>query len=103
MRKLMNSLHPLLLLKITEIVSHFFQIPSFKDMTQLSEVRLDHNKIASLETLTFSGTPNLRVISLTNNRIDKIARNSFYALKGLEFLSLADNSLTTIGKFLFFN
>lgn len=74
----------------------FLKIPLFKDMAQLFEVRLDNNKIDTIETLTFSGTPNLKIISLANNQIGTIARNSFDAQEQLEHLNLADNFLTTI-------
>jgi Leucine-rich repeat (LRR) protein len=63
----------------------------------LTEVRLDHNRICAIETLTFSSNPRLRKISLSGNQISEIAKNSFDSLEQLEWLDLADNALTTIG------
>ncbi|CAK5126732.1 unnamed protein product [Meloidogyne enterolobii] len=84
-------------LKLVDLsLNEFYQIPSFKDMNELIEVRLDNNRIDSIKTLAFSSNPNLQKISLSGNQIETIARNSFDALDQLEFLNLADNGLVTI-------
>uniref|UniRef100_A0A915LX06 LRRCT domain-containing protein n=1 Tax=Meloidogyne javanica TaxID=6303 RepID=A0A915LX06_MELJA len=84
-------------LKLVDLsLNEFNQIPSFKDMNELIEVRLDNNRIDSIKTLAFSSNPNLQKISLSGNQIETIARNSFDALDQLEFLNLADNGLVTI-------
>lgn len=75
----------------------FPQIPSFKDMTALQEVRLHHNRIQTIDTLTFSANPLLQKIILNNNQIETIARNSFDSLDALGTLVLSNNSLSVIG------
>ncbi|KAL7077148.1 hypothetical protein ACQ4LE_003602 [Meloidogyne hapla] len=84
-------------LKLIDLsLNEFNQIPSFKDMNELIEVRLDNNRIGSINTLAFSSNPNLQKISLSGNQIETIARNSFDALDQLELLNLADNGLVNI-------
>ncbi|KAF7640183.1 hypothetical protein Mgra_00000009 [Meloidogyne graminicola] len=84
-------------LKLVDLSSNSFtQIPSFKEMNELMEVRLDNNKISSIGTLAFYSNPKLQKISLSGNQIETIARNSFDALDQLEYLNLADNGLENI-------
>lgn len=67
-------------------------------MLELEEVRLQNNRIRTIDTLTFSSNPKLRRIILHSNQIETIARNSFDSLDGLEMLILTNNSLTVIGR-----
>ncbi|KAH7723451.1 leucine Rich Repeat family protein [Aphelenchoides avenae] len=66
------------------------QIPSFKQLLHLRQVRLDNNRIERVETLTFSENPTLQLISLRDNRISLIARNSFDALDQLSIRGMFD-------------
>ncbi|KAL3120760.1 hypothetical protein niasHT_008052 [Heterodera trifolii] len=78
--------------------NNFRKITSFKDMSELVEVRLNDNQIRSIDTLAFSGIPKLRRILLQNNQIESIARNSFDSLENLEVLLLSGNYLGVIEK-----
>lgn len=71
-------------------------VPTFKEMPNIRQVRLDGNKISRIETLAFSSSPKLQLISLQNNQISAISRNSFDSLEQMVILLLANNSIRTI-------
>ncbi|VDK27142.1 unnamed protein product [Gongylonema pulchrum] len=74
----------------------FTKIPSFKELSNLRQIRLDHNNITQIETLAFSSNSKLQFISLEDNQISSISRNSFDSLDELVALNLANNSIKTI-------
>ncbi len=69
-----------------------------KELVNLRQLRVDNNQIERIETLTFSGQTQLRLISLQGNRISAIARNAFDSMDGLVVLLLANNSIRNIGQ-----
>lgn len=72
------------------------KIPSFKELPNIRQVRLDSNRISRVETLAFSSNPRLQLINLQDNGISTISRNSFDSLDQLVILLLANNSIKTI-------
>jgi Leucine-rich repeat (LRR) protein len=69
---------------------------TFKDLISLKEIRLDDNKVGSLEPKAFTDLPRLRVLDLKGNRIAELNTDTFQNLPELEELDLAFNSLKTL-------
>ncbi|MFH4974123.1 hypothetical protein AB6A40_000832 [Gnathostoma spinigerum] len=72
------------------------KVPTFKELSNIRQIRLDNNIIERIDTLTFSANKKLQLISLKNNRISVISRNSFDSLDELVVLLLANNSIRTL-------
>ncbi|VBB31532.1 unnamed protein product [Acanthocheilonema viteae] len=72
------------------------KVPSFKELFNLRQIHLNHNKISKIETLAFSSNKKLQLISLQNNQITAMSRNSFDSLDELVILNLANNAIKKI-------
>lgn len=77
------------------LIDHVY-VDTFKDLISLREIRLDDNKIGSLEPKAFTDLPRLRVLDLKGNRIEELNTDTFQNLPELEELDLAFNSLKTL-------
>ncbi|EFO26857.2 leucine Rich Repeat family protein [Loa loa] len=72
------------------------KVPSFKELLNLRQIHLNHNKISRIETLAFSSNRRLQLISLQCNQITAMSRNSFDSLDELVVLNLANNAIKKI-------
>uniref|UniRef100_A0A1I8ECL6 Leucine Rich Repeat family protein n=1 Tax=Wuchereria bancrofti TaxID=6293 RepID=A0A1I8ECL6_WUCBA len=72
------------------------KVPSFKELSNLRQIHLRHNKISRVETLAFSSNRKLQLISLQSNKITAMSRNSFDSLDELVVLNLANNVIKKI-------
>ncbi|VDO30207.1 unnamed protein product [Onchocerca flexuosa] len=72
------------------------KVPSFKALSNLRQIHLNHNKISQIETLAFSSNRKLQLISLQSNQIISMSRNSFDSLDELVVLNLANNAIKKI-------
>uniref|UniRef100_A0A0R3RQW2 Leucine-rich repeat-containing protein 15 n=1 Tax=Elaeophora elaphi TaxID=1147741 RepID=A0A0R3RQW2_9BILA len=72
------------------------KVPSFKELSNLRQIHLNHNKISKIETLAFSSNRRLQLISLQSNQITAMSRNSFDSLDELVILNLANNDIKKI-------
>ncbi|KAK6110178.1 Leucine rich repeat family protein [Brugia pahangi] len=72
------------------------KVPSLKELSNLRQIHLRHNKISRIETLAFSSNRKLQFISLQNNKITTMSRNSFDSLDELVVLNLANNDIKKI-------
>ncbi|XP_062584986.1 leucine-rich repeat-containing protein 3B-like [Saccostrea cucullata] len=59
-------------------------------------LRLNSNKITTIQNNTFDGFQNLKILWLSSNRISIIQNNVFNGLPNLLELSLHSNKITTI-------
>ncbi|KAM3726541.1 Leucine-rich repeat-containing protein [Dirofilaria immitis] len=71
-------------------------IPSFKELFNLRQIHLNHNKISRIGTLAFSSNRKLQLINLQSNLITSMSRNSFDSLDELVVLNLANNAIKKI-------
>ncbi|CAG9533484.1 unnamed protein product [Cercopithifilaria johnstoni] len=72
------------------------KVPSFKELSNLRQIHLNHNKISKIETLAFSSNRKLQLVSLQSNQITAMSRNSFDSLDELVVLNLANNAIKKI-------
>jgi len=66
-----------------------------------TEIFLDGNELVDLDSHTFIGRKNLRVLHLNNSGISTIQNKTFNGLKSLSILHLEDNKLTSLDSFAF--
>lgn len=64
-----------------------------RDLSQLSELRLDHNQFRSLPEGSLVSLPVLRTLSLKGNQLTEVSRGAFHMLPSLEILDLSSNYL----------
>ncbi|KAF7652563.1 hypothetical protein LDENG_00095670 [Lucifuga dentata] len=117
------------LTKIRIEKSHFTEIPvgafsktpalenlwlNFNDITvinskaleglgNLTELRLQGNKLRSVPWMAFEDTPGLKVLDLKHNQLDALPEYALKFLPGLTYLDLSFNQLTVISKEVFLN
>ncbi|XP_027862183.1 leucine-rich repeat, immunoglobulin-like domain and transmembrane domain-containing protein 2 isoform X1 [Xiphophorus couchianus] len=117
------------LTKIRIEKSHFTEIPrgafsktpavenlwlNFNDITvinskgleglgNLTELRLQGNKLRSVPWTAFEDTPNLKILDLKHNQLDVLPEHALKFLPGLTYLDLSFNQLTVISKEVFQN
>uniref|UniRef100_A0A3P9PWD2 Leucine-rich repeat, immunoglobulin-like and transmembrane domains 2 n=1 Tax=Poecilia reticulata TaxID=8081 RepID=A0A3P9PWD2_POERE len=117
------------LTKIRIEKSHFTEIPrgafsktravenlwlNFNDITvinskgleglgNLTELRLQGNKLRSVPWTAFEGTPNLKILDLKHNQLDVLPEHALKFLPGLTYLDVSFNQLTVISKEVFQN
>lgn len=67
-------------------------------LPELQELYLQNNKLSILKSWTFNGTclPNLKVIRLDNNRISSLEENAFFNLTSLNLTYFTNNYITFI-------
>ncbi|KAK7901760.1 hypothetical protein WMY93_018529 [Mugilogobius chulae] len=69
----------------------------------LTELRLQGNKLRSLPWTAFEDTPALKILDLKHNQLDVLPENALKYLPGLTYLDLSFNQLTVISKEVFLN
>nr|XP_011414273.2 leucine-rich repeat-containing protein 15-like [Crassostrea gigas]XP_011414275.2 leucine-rich repeat-containing protein 15-like [Crassostrea gigas] len=67
-------------------------------LPELQELYLQNNKLSLIKSSTFTGTcvPNLKVIRLDNNRISSLEENAFFNLTNLNMTYFTNNRITHI-------
>ncbi|XP_065934646.1 toll-like receptor 13 [Magallana gigas] len=67
-------------------------------LSELQELYLQNNKLSFIKSLTFTGTcvPNLKVIRLDNNRISSLEENAFFNMTNLNITYFTNNVITHI-------
>uniref|UniRef100_A0A672NKX5 Leucine-rich repeat, immunoglobulin-like and transmembrane domains 2 n=1 Tax=Sinocyclocheilus grahami TaxID=75366 RepID=A0A672NKX5_SINGR len=78
-------------------------IKSLEGLGNLTELRLQGNKLRSVPWTAFEETPNLKILDLKHNRIDALAKHVLKFLPGLTYLDLSSNQLSVISKDVFLN
>uniref|UniRef100_A0AAV2JI55 Ig-like domain-containing protein n=1 Tax=Knipowitschia caucasica TaxID=637954 RepID=A0AAV2JI55_KNICA len=72
-------------------------------LSNLTELRLQGNKLRSLPWTAFEDTPALKILDLKKNQLDVLPENALKYLHGLTYLDLSFNQLTVISKEVFLN
>ena len=80
--------------------NQFSSLPDSMPM-DATEIFLDGNRLDSLQSHTFIGRKNLRVLHLNNSNIDRIENQTFNGLKSLAVLHLENNNVRTLQGFEF--
>lgn len=78
-------------------------IKSLEGLTNLTELRLQGNKLRSVPWTAFQDTPNLKILDLKHNRLDVLPESALRQLPGLTYLDLSFNQLTVISRDVFLN
>nr|AAH95086.1 Zgc:109962 [Danio rerio] len=78
-------------------------IKSLEGLANLTELRLQGNKLRSVPWTAFEETPNLKILDLKHNRIDALPEHALKFLPGLTYLDLSSNQLSVISKDVFLN
>ncbi|CDR12259.1 unnamed protein product [Oncorhynchus mykiss] len=73
-------------------------IKSLEGLTNLTELRLQGNKLRSVPWTAFQDTPNLKILDLKHNRLDVLPESALRQLPGLTYLDLSFNQLTVISR-----
>ncbi|XP_033836011.1 leucine-rich repeat, immunoglobulin-like domain and transmembrane domain-containing protein 2 isoform X1 [Periophthalmus magnuspinnatus] len=72
-------------------------------LSNLTELRLQGNKLRSLPWTAFEDTPTLKILDLKHNQLDVLPEHALKYLPGLTYLDLSFNQLTVISKEVFLN
>ena len=80
--------------------SQFSTLPDAMPM-DATEIFLDGNRLETLQSHTFIGRKNLKVLHLNNSDIDRIENQTFNGLKSLAVLHLENNNVATLQGFEF--
>ncbi|XP_055018853.1 leucine-rich repeat, immunoglobulin-like domain and transmembrane domain-containing protein 2 [Boleophthalmus pectinirostris] len=72
-------------------------------LSNLTELRLQGNKLRSLPWTAFEDTPSLKILDLKHNQLDVLPEHALKYLPGLTYLDLSFNQLTVISKEVFLN
>ncbi|XP_030631791.1 leucine-rich repeat, immunoglobulin-like domain and transmembrane domain-containing protein 2 [Chanos chanos] len=78
-------------------------IKSLEGLHNLTELRLQGNKLRSIPWTAFQDTPNLKILDLKHNRLDVLPEYALRYLPGLTYLDLSFNQLTVISRDVFLN
>ncbi|MGH0148175.1 UNVERIFIED_CONTAM: hypothetical protein FKN15_012063 [Acipenser sinensis] len=76
-------------------------IKSLEGLNNLTELRLQGNKLCSVPWTAFQDTPHLNILDLKHNRLDVLPEYALRYLLGLTYLDLSFNQLTVIPKEVF--
>ncbi|XP_034781638.2 leucine-rich repeat, immunoglobulin-like domain and transmembrane domain-containing protein 2 [Acipenser ruthenus] len=76
-------------------------IKSLEGLNNLTELRLQGNKLRSVPWTAFQDTPHLNILDLKHNRLDVLPEYALRYLPGLTYLDLSFNQLTVIPKEVF--
>ena len=68
------------------------------DLVNLTELRLNDNKLTEIKENAFISLNNLQELSLSNNQLTEIKENTFIGLNNLRVVYLYDNQLIEIRK-----
>lgn len=74
---------------------------TFANMNNLLELRLNSNKITTIESHAFDGLSNVRKLNLGHNLIEVLVENIFASMVNLEELYLNDNKIRILSPSLF--
>uniref|UniRef100_A0A8C6UWS5 Leucine-rich repeat, immunoglobulin-like and transmembrane domains 2 n=1 Tax=Neogobius melanostomus TaxID=47308 RepID=A0A8C6UWS5_9GOBI len=72
-------------------------------LSNLTELRLQGNKLRSVPWTAFEDTPSLKILDLKHNQLDVLPEHALKYLPGLTYLDLSFNQLTVISKEVFLN
>ncbi|KAK7919044.1 hypothetical protein WMY93_010328 [Mugilogobius chulae] len=78
-------------------------IKSLEGLANLTELRLQGNKLTSVPWTAFQDTPKLKILDLKHNRLDALPEHALRHLPGLTYLDLSFNNLNIISKDVFLN
>lgn len=78
-------------------------IKSLEGLRNLTELRLQGNKLRSVPWTAFQDTPSLKILDLKHNRLDVLPEYALRHLPGLTYLDLSFNQLTVIPRDVFMN
>lgn len=91
-----DSLNKLELLDLSD--NSLNMAPMLRNHRSIRQIKLDGNKISSLQSHAFSGNPRLQLLSLQNNEIKSLADGCFHGLDHLTILLLENNSIRKLDK-----
>ncbi|XP_048843912.1 leucine-rich repeat, immunoglobulin-like domain and transmembrane domain-containing protein 2 [Brienomyrus brachyistius] len=74
---------------------------SLEGLSNLTELRLEGNKLSSVPWTAFQDTPNLKVLDLKHNQLDVLPENALRYLPRLTYLDLSFNKLNVISRDVF--
>lgn len=78
-------------------------IKSLKGLANLTELRLQGNKLTSVPWTAFQDTPKLKILDLKHNSLDVLPEHALRHLPALTYLDLSFNQLSIISKDVFIN
>lgn len=78
-------------------------IKSLAGLANLTELRLQGNKLTSVPWTAFQDTPKLKILDLKHNRLDVLPEHALRHLPALTYLDLSFNQLSIISKDVFIN
>lgn len=78
-------------------------IKSLEGLANLTELRLQGNKLTSVPWTAFQDTPKLKILDLKHNRLDVLPEHALRHLPALTCLDLSFNHLSVISKDAFLN
>nr|XP_019938590.1 PREDICTED: leucine-rich repeat, immunoglobulin-like domain and transmembrane domain-containing protein 2 [Paralichthys olivaceus] len=78
-------------------------IKSLEGLANLTELRLQGNKLTSVPWTAFQDTPKLKILDLKHNRLDVLPEHALRNLPVLTYLDLSFNQLSVISKDVFIN
>ncbi|XP_075314353.1 leucine-rich repeat, immunoglobulin-like domain and transmembrane domain-containing protein 2 [Odontesthes bonariensis] len=78
-------------------------IKSLEGLANLTELRLQGNKLTSVPWTAFQDTPKLKILDLKHNRLDVLPEHALRHLPALTYLDLSFNQLNIISKEVFIN
>ncbi|XP_051959348.1 leucine-rich repeat, immunoglobulin-like domain and transmembrane domain-containing protein 2 [Xyrauchen texanus] len=78
-------------------------VRSLEGLHNLTELRIQDNKLRSIPWTAFQDTPELKVLDLKHNRIDVLPENALRHLLALTYLDLSFNQLTIVSRDVFLN
>ncbi|KAM4715481.1 leucine-rich repeat, immunoglobulin-like domain and transmembrane domain-containing protein 2 isoform 1-T1 [Anableps anableps] len=78
-------------------------IKSLEGLSNLTELRLQGNKLTSVPWTAFQSTPRLKILDLKHNRLDVLPEHALRHLPALTYLDLSFNQLSIISKEVFTN
>lgn len=76
---------------------------SLEGLSNLTELRLEGNKLRTVPWTAFQETPQLRILDLKHNRLDVLPEFALRHLPSLTYLDLSFNQLTVISPDVFLN
>lgn len=78
-------------------------IQSLDGLSNLTELRLEGNKLRTVPWMAFQETPKLKILDLKHNRLDVLPEFALRHLPSLTYLDLSFNQLTVISPDVFLN
>ncbi|KAK5906090.1 hypothetical protein CgunFtcFv8_001984 [Champsocephalus gunnari] len=78
-------------------------VKSLDGLANLTELRLQGNKLTSVTWTAFQDTPKLKILDLKHNRLDVLPEHALRHLPALTYLDLSFNQLSVISKDVFIN